>query len=414
MKLLCVLLAAATCTFANALSATPTPPDLPPDALARQALDADAQVATARAGLDAARIEGQITAEGPHEFNARATRQQRKIRDSSEFTEWSATLERPIRWPGKAALDRKLGEATVAEAEARYGDALHQASRDLLALWMEWLGASYAKDIVAAQRQSSQANVAVVEKRYRAGDAARLDVNAAMAEAAELARAASEMATQAAAAEARLQSRFPAVQPQRVVLSDPRPVARDLTAWQQAILAHSHELRIPQAKLARAQAAAERARAERLPDPTLGAYVASEMGGNEKIIGALVSMPIPGARRTLQVSQANAATQVARYELEAQTRAVGAEIASNVRLAQGHYETWRTAAEAATAAGENMRLLERAYALGETDLQAVLLARRQSLAARLTEHQSRVAALRAHYLLLVDAHEIWDMEESDH
>lgn len=414
MSVLRLLMGMVCCVLAGTTLAATTPPDLPTDAVARQALDADAQVAAARAGLDAARIEGQLTAAGSHEFNARATRQQRKIRDMGDYGEWSATLERPLRWPGKAALDQKLGDATVAEAEARYGDALHQASRDLLALWMEWVGAREAQDLLAAQRQSAQASFTAIEKRYRAGDAARMDVNAALAETSELARAASDMATQAAAAEARLHSRFPGIPLQRPPLAEPLPVTRDLASWQQAILAHSHELRIPQARLAHAQLAAERARAERLPDPTLGAYVASEMGGREKIVGALISMPIPGERRSLQASQALAAAQMARYELDAQTRMVTAEIAANVRLAQGHFATWRSAREAAAAAQENTRLLERAYALGEADLQAVLLTRRQALAAALTAHQARIAALRSHYLLRVDAHEIWDMEEADH
>ena len=74
-----------------------TPADLPTTLVARQVLDADARVANARAALDAARIEGEITALGPYEFQARATRQQRKISNGPGYAEWSAALERPIR-----------------------------------------------------------------------------------------------------------------------------------------------------------------------------------------------------------------------------------------------------------------------------------------------------------------------------
>lgn len=390
------------------------PSDLPPTVIARRLLDADARVSNARAALDAARIEGRLLAEGPYEFNLRAARAQRKIKDGPGHAEWNAALERPIRWPGKAALDQKLGELTVDEAEARYGDALHEASRELLSLWMDWVGAKHASDIVAAQRSSAQANLDAVDKRFRAGDAAKLDVHLAQAESAELARAASELATQAAAAAARLQGRFPSIPLDRPQLSEPQPLSGDLASWQQAILAHSHELRIPEAQFARSQVTAERARAERMPDPTIGTYFASEVGGNEKIIGASVSIPLPGSRRSLLASQAIAAVEVARFELTAQQRAVEAEIAANVSLARGHYETWRAAEQSAGAANENARLIQRAYTLGEADLQAVLQARRLALSAALTANQARVAALRAHYLLLVDAHTIWDMEESDH
>lgn len=391
-----------------------TPADLPATPIARQVLDADARVANARAALNAARIEGEITALGPHEFQARATRQQRKISNGPDYAEWSAALERPIRWPGKAALDQRLGELTVAEAEARYGDALHQASRDLLNLWMDSIGASNANEVIAAQRGSAQENLAAVEKRFRAGDAAKLDVNLAQAELAELARASSELATQAAAARTRLQGRFPSITPERLQLSEPQAMSGDTAFWQRATLMHSHELRIPEVQLARAQATAERARAERIPDPTVGAYFASEIGGNEKIVGASVSIPLPGKRRVLLSDQAIAQVETARFELDVQRRALETEIAANVNLARGSYETWLAANQAASASNENVRLIQRAYQLGESDLQAVLQARRLALAAALTAHQARVGALRAYYLLLVDAHMIWDMEASDH
>lgn len=391
-----------------------TPADLPATPAARQVLDTDARVANARAALNAARIEGEITALGPYEFQARATRQQRKITNGPDYAEWSAALERPLRWPGKAILDQRLGELTIAEAEARYGDALHQASRDLLNLWMDSISATFANEIITAQRSSAQDNLTVVEKRFRAGDAAKLDVNLAQAELAELARAASEQATQAAAAQTRLHGRFPSLTPARPRLSEPQPVKEDTAFWQQATFIHSHELRIPEAQLARAQAVAERARAEQMPDPTLGAYFTSEIGGHEKIIGASVSIPLPGKRRSLLADQAFATVETARLELAAKRRTLETEIAANVNLARGGYEVWLAANQAAAASNENVRLMQRAYQLGEADLQTVLQARRSSLAAALTAHQSRVSALRAYYLLLVDAHMIWEMEASDH
>lgn len=409
-----IIIAVMLVTQSTTAAEIATPADLPATPIARQVLDADARVANARAALNAARIEGEVTALGAHEFQARAARQQRKISNGPDYAEWTASLERPIRWPGKAALDQKLGEFTVAEAEARYGDALHQASRDLLNLWMDSIGAISANDIIVAQRGSAQENLAAVEKRFRAGDAAKLDVNLAQAELADLARAASEHATQGAAAKARLQGRFPSITPERPKLSQPQPLNGDTAFWQQATFMHSHELRIPEAQLARAQAAAERARAERMPDPTVGAYFVSEIGGKEKIVGASVSIPLPGKRRSLLAHQAFATVETARLELDAKRRALETEIAANVSLARGSYETWVAANQAASASNENVRLIQRAYQLGEADLQAVLQARRLALAAALTAHQARVTALRAYYLLLVDAHMIWDMEASDH
>ena len=59
---------------------------------------------------------------------------------------------------------------------------------------------------------------------------------------------------------------------------------------------------------------------------------------------------------------------------------------------------------------ENGQLMQRAYTLGETDLQALLSARRQAASAAQSALTTKVAAARAYYSLLVDAHLVWDMD----
>ena len=58
---------------------------------------------------------------------------------------------------------------------------------------------------------------------------------------------------------------------------------------------------------------------------------------------------------------------------------------------------------------ENAALMQRAYALGEAELQALLLARRQATMAINNALQAQLTALKAYYGLLVDAHMIWDL-----
>lgn len=53
---------------------------------------------------------------------------------------------------------------------------------------------------------------------------------------------------------------------------------------------------------------------------------------------------------------------------------------------------------------------QRAYALGEAELQALLLARRQATAALNNVLQAQVTAPKVYYGLLVDAHLIWNLE----
>ena len=54
-----------------------------------------------------------------------------------------------------------------------------------------------------------------------------------------------------------------------------------------------------------------------------------------------------------------------------------------------------------------MRLVQRAYTLGEADLQTLLLARRQSLEAARTALDAHAAALNAQYRARIESGELW-------
>ena len=55
----------------------------------------------------------------------------------------------------------------------------------------------------------------------------------------------------------------------------------------------------------------------------------------------------------------------------------------------------------------------KAYGLGEAELQTVLQARQQRLEAEEAALHTRLAALKAYYLLLVDGHYLWDLAHDD-
>ncbi len=58
---------------------------------------------------------------------------------------------------------------------------------------------------------------------------------------------------------------------------------------------------------------------------------------------------------------------------------------------------------------DNSRLMARAYTLGEADLQSLLNARRQAATAAQNALSAKVLASRSYYVLLVDAHLVWNM-----
>jgi len=396
-----------------------SPPGLLPTEVARPLLEQDPAVAAARAALDVALQESGILDSSPYEWTARATGQ-RRVQDygpddsaTGKRKEWSASLERTIRLPGKAAADRNLGKATVEESQARYGAALQQAARELMAAWVDSLAAERARELSEKSLQSAQANLSVVEKRVRAGDASKLDLSIASAELAEQRRLDNDAKTQASVAWSRLSTHFPGITRQMRALPMPLPIEDNAVTWRDRILAESDQLKIAQTQTRIAQAQAERARADKIPDPTIGLYTASEADGRERVSGVMISIPIPGGGRDSRSAKANAVEEVSRQQLEVARRQIETEIASAVASARGAYESLQIANEGAVAMQENADLMQRAYGLGEAELQALLLTRRQTTAALNSALQTQVAALKAYYGLLIDAHLIWGLKHDE-
>lgn len=390
--------------------AAPEAPGLLPTPVARPLLEGDPSVAAARASLEAARIEAGILERSPYEWTARLSGQRRSLDTGPRYNEWNATIERPWRLPGKAAADENLAKATLEESEARLGDALHEAARELASLWLDWLGAESARELAQAMQTASQANLDAVDKRLRAGDASRLDVSLAQGELAEQRRAANEADTLAAVAWARLQARFPGFARMPTRLPSPVPLAERIDYWRDRILQQSDEIKLAEAQWQKARAQAERVRAERIPDPTLGLYTGSEIGGRERIVGVTVSIPLPGGLRTRRADKAVHSVEAARQEVEQRKRQLEAEIAAAVATAEGSFRGVQIAEAGSTAMQESAQLMQRAYSLGEADLQALLTARRQAAMAATSALASRVAALKAYYSLLIDAHLVWDLD----
>lgn len=408
--LLATLIAAAGSAYALP---PPNVPGLLPTEIARPLLEQDPRVAAARAGVEVARQEAGILDKSPYEWTGKALGQRRSVDSGPRYREWNVGIERTIRLPGKGSADRNIGKATMEESEARYGEAVQESARELASLWIDWLATERGRELAAENLQSVQENLAAVDKRTRAGDASRLDFNLAAAELAEQKRMDNDARTQASAAWARLSVRFPGINRQSVLLPSPILIEGDEALWRDRIIAESDALQVVQTQLRIAQAQADRAQAERLPDPTFGVYTASEVGGRERISGITLSIPLPGGLRDSRSAKALAAVEVARNAVDLKKREIETGIAGALATARGAYESLQIANEGALAMQENARLVQRAYALGEGDLQTLLLARRQATAAANNALQVKVGALKAYYGLLIDAHLIWDMKRDE-
>ncbi len=399
---------ASLCAFAQP---RPTPPDLPSTEIARQSIDQDPAVVEARRALIAARHGAAALRAGSQEWTTKLSAQRRRYDTGGNSNEWTASLERTIRIGGKAGIDAQLGETELIIGQARIGEARHEAARALVTLWIDALAARRQRELWAEQLVFAQASHQAVDKRRKAGDASMLDLNVARADLIEVQRQLSAATSAEAKAKAKLAVRFPMLTCELPPLAEPLALDMSLAQWRERILAESDPIKIAEGLLTRAELSAARANAERIPDPTLGVYTASEAFRNERIIGLSVSIPLSGTYRSERAQQALQEADAARARLERQKRDEVAEILEMFTDATGGLERWRLALQALAITRDNARLMQRAYTLGEADLQTLLLARRQALDASTATEQARVDALRSHYRLLLDAHLIWAMEE---
>jgi outer membrane protein TolC len=401
------------------LAATPAlaEPGLPPDAAVAEALDNHPTVVAARARVGAARADAQGLAAGSQEVTAQGTIQRRDVRGVGMVPEYDLQFTRPIRLPGKGALDRRAGAAGIVAADNRADDARHQAALLLARHWWAWLGAADEARSLEASAQIMTMAVAATRQRLTLRDASALELDQALAAEAAAQAAALNAAARAAAARAVLAANFPdLVLP---VSPPPLPVpalpAEGVAQLKALVVTRSHEIGASAAEVARADAVKARAARDRVGDPSIGMRGFSEQGGNERGFGLVLSMPLGGRARTARADHAAAMASAAAADLVATRSEVDAVAAEDAALATGYLKAWEqalAAAQSAAAAAERQR---KGHALGGVDLADRLASERLAREARLDEVRARVAAMEAITRLRIDSHTLWmHADEGEH
>ena len=392
-----------------------TQPNLPPDAVVARVLRASPTVQAAAGQVRVEDANRRRLEAGPYEWNLRLGAHQRKVYPASgsdeRFNEWNAALETPVRLPGKSAVDAELGELGVAIATTGQGDALHEASRALLRSWFVWLRESATARQWQDQYALLERQAQSVGRRQQLGDAARLETvqaEAALAQAA--AQLAQARARQQVAGED-LRRRFPGLPlDEPTSIAEPPALTGSESEWLERILEHSHELGVARSVTRRAQVAAGRAGSERLPDPTLGVQLARERSGEEHILGGYISIPLPGDARRATASAALADADVANSREAAVTQKVTAEAAALFHSASAAHASWLASRDAGQRLQRAAEMTARAYQLGEGSLGELLAARRLANEAQLAARLSQLDALELRYRLLLDSHQLWDLD----
>ncbi len=383
------------------------PRDLPSAESAQAVLASHPDVRVALAALAAARAQAEKLSAGDYELGVRVTGQRRSIVDGADYSEWQAGIERPVRLLGKARLDRGIGSAGVAEAEERVGDARHEAARTLLTRWYAVHGARSESELWRKQVEILERELDIVDRRVKGGDAARIDRVQAEAALAQARATQQQAEDRLRRAQAELSAQYPGLTPPADVRAEPSLPSGTADDWVRYTLDHNHELLALGHALEQARLQAERFEADRVPDPTVGVHVGSEQGGDERLVGASLSIPLAGRARTAQAQQQRAVAEATAQKLDGARRRLAAEAAINWQRASSGIESYRSLKTAAEASLTHAALAQRAHELGELGLAEALLARRQALDAQLQAEQARLTANEAIARLLLDAHRLW-------
>lgn len=406
--LLCLIL---TTGFASA--AEINRPDLPPPAQVVRAINEHLLVLNATSGLKLEHANQHKWNRGPYEFNLRAGSSQRNIANTGQkLAEWDVALERPLRLFNKVSIDQDIGTASVLRAEYTLGDAHHEAGRLLLKLWFNWQREQATAVLWQQQAGILKQQALMTEKRVKAGDSPKIELNQSLASVAQANVSMHQAQLRAQLAANDLIRPFPAIQlPEKPVSSVPVAIEHDFAFWKTHIFEDNHELGMVEAHTRVQQLLAQRSRADQIPDPTVGLRYSNEMGGNEKLAGVYLTVPISiGHRSATAEGVEQQAAIAADQEAFIRRRLEGDIYAAHLQAVKS-FETWQLAHEAATSIRSNADLVARAYTLGEFSLSDSLSARRIALESSLAENLAQLDANEAHYRLLLDAHQLWAPDE---
>ena len=251
--------------------------------------------------------------------------------------------------------------------------------------------------------------LAAMKRRAELRDASQLDVDQTAAALGTARVMAAESAGRANLARARLAAHFPglSIPGQPVDVPQPQLPAGGLERYRDLVLSNSHEIAAADAAAHRMDSIAERARREKLADPSLGIRMFSERGGAERGAGVVFSIPLGGGHRSALADQAAADAGAAQAEASLARYNVLETADGDLAEATFRFTAWQRAREGLDAQMAALQKQRRGHDLGEIDLSDLLLGERMVHDAFRNEAMARTDAMRAITKLRIDSHELW-------
>jgi outer membrane protein TolC len=356
---------------------------LHPQAAALDARDAEAQAAR--------EIAAGLTPE-PGAVSI-GSRNDRWNRDRGQ-QEYEVELATPLWLPGQKAAREDAAASQVDEVAAQRVALRWELAGELREAWWALAAARNAKALAARRVETARALESDVRRRFLAGDLSRIDGNLAQSEVLAAEAELIEAEASRLQAEQALQTLTGVSAPADVGEEAPTPTP---IAQQTAEAAATHPLLAAAAAASRSARARTAVAAEsRRAAPELALRAVRERGDfaepYNNSIGVRLRIPFSSGavvRRDTAAAQAEA-SQADAEMLRARTRVeLETERARRTLTAAG--QQLAMAAERRALAADNLRLAEKAFALGETDLSALLRIRAAAFDAESFYDRQRVA-----------------------
>lgn len=387
---------------------------LPSEAVAKQILLTHPLANQAQAQRRAIEARADALQAGNGEFNLRHTQQRRRLVEApTRYSENSFSVERAFRAWGKAGLDADIAAQTRTVAEVTQADAMHEASRSLLIRWFDQLRAMADVQLAQQQLQLADQLAQQTQARYRHGEVSQLD--AALAKADALRAQAASRAAKATLAQstATLRAHYPDLPlPPTLATDIVLPTWENLATQKDHYLEHNHELRLMRAQAQRLQLVGERAQRDRLPDPTIGLFTASERDGAERIQGVSLAWPFPGSARSAQAKAAYEEALAAQSALQVAQSQWSAHFDAQIALAQSRLSSAQELQQAAQTQTDAARKASLAYSLGESGMADLIQIQRNAAEQRRDALRQTLDALEVWANLQLDLHLLWDMDDA--
>jgi cobalt-zinc-cadmium efflux system outer membrane protein len=353
---------------------------------------ADAEVRAAKARLEGASVP---LASNPELSGAAGPRDSGA---AGRTLDYEVALSQRVEIGGQRGARVASARAALGAAEARLIAAKVRVAAEVRELLGRVAGAGLRTEVAAEALGLAEQAARAAEKRFQAGDVARIEVNSARVERGRATRAAivAEQERLAALAELELVlvlGTEPGTAPEIAfgLEGESREAERGLGGLVREALASRRDVAAARLDVTAAESEASLAARSAVPTPALGVSIAREEKANIVLGRLSIELPL-FARNQAERGVASARVEQAQVALAALERRAAQEVrlaAERVRAARRMVAAFDSTTTAALA--ENLVLATKAYEAGQIDFVRYQLLRREALDAR----RDRIDALEA-------------------